>query len=374
MRILHVLGKLDRGGVETWLVQLLQNIDRKQYRMDFLVHTTEPGAYDENVRALGSRIIPCLSPSNPLQYAVNFRRILNQYGPYDVIHSHVHHFSGYVLMLAAMSGVKVRIAHSHSDARLAKGSQSVARRAYLIIMQAMIRTFATGGLAVSTEAGCNLFGSQRCPTEKWKLQRLGIDLSRFDVPVDSRQVRRSLGIPPEAFVIGHVGRFCEPKNHAFFVDIARELVQTEPRCVFLLVGEGSLRAAIEEKVRNYRLAEHFMFAGVRSDVPTLMRGAMDILLFPSLYEGLPITLLEAQAAGLKCLISNVISIEADAVPGLIRREGLDRPPVEWASTLLEFLSQRLPISTEEVSNALASRSILTSTDQLASYYGKSASF
>jgi glycosyltransferase involved in cell wall biosynthesis len=373
MRILHVLGKLDRGGVETWLVQLLQNIDRKQYRMDFLVHTTDPGAYDEDVRALGSRIIPCLNPSNPVRYAVNFRRILNQYGPYDVIHSHVHHFSGYVLMLAAMSGVKVRIAHSHSDARQAKGSQTVARRAYLRIMQAMISTVATGGLAVSTEAGCDLFGSHRCPTERWKLQHLGIDLSRFDVPVDAHKVRGSLGIPPDALVIGHVGRFCEPKNHAFFVDIARELVRTETRCFFLLVGEGSLRVAIEEKVRNYGLAKHFLFAGIRSDVPTLMKGAMDILLFPSLYEGLPITLLEAQAAGLRCLISNVISHEADLVPELIRRESLDRTPTEWASSLLNFLSQLPPVSADALSAALASRSISGSTNQLASYYVESAS-
>src|ERR1700678_3039861 len=107
MRILHVLGKLDRGGAETWLVQVLRNIDRQKYQMDFLVHTADPGAYDEEVRALGSRIIPCLSPSNPVQYAYNFQRILTRYGAYDVVHSHVHHFSGYVLMLAAMAGVKV---------------------------------------------------------------------------------------------------------------------------------------------------------------------------------------------------------------------------------------------------------------------------
>jgi glycosyltransferase involved in cell wall biosynthesis len=372
MRILHVLGKLDRGGAETWLVQVLRNIERQKYQMDFLVHTTDPGAYDEEVRALGSRIIPCLSPSQPLHYAFNFRRILNQYGPYDVVHSHVHHFSGYVLMLAAMSGVKVRIAHSHNDTRPAEASRSVARRAYLRIMQTMINTVATGGLAVSAEAGCDLFASKGCLTDRWELQHLGIDLSRFDVRVDAQQVRASLGIPPDALVIGHVGRFSEQKNHAFLVEIARELVRTEPRSFFLLVGDGLSRTAIEKQVRNYGLVKHFLFAGLRSDVSTLMKGAMDVLLFPSLYEGLPITLLEAQAAGLRCLISNVISVEADVVPELIWRESLDRTPGEWASRLLEFLSQRCPVSADAVSKALASRSIATSTGQLASYYVKSA--
>jgi glycosyltransferase involved in cell wall biosynthesis len=370
MRILHVLGKLDRGGVETWLVQVLQNIDRHKYQMDFLVHTTDPGAYDEEVRGLGSRIHPCLSPSNPLQYAFNFRRILNQYGPYDVVHSHVHHFSGYVLMLAAMAGVKVRIAHSHNDTRTAEVSNSRKRRAYLQIMKAMIRSVATHGLAVSAEAGCDLFPLRGRNTEKWELQHLGIDLSRFDVPANAHDVRQSLGIPPDALVVGHVGRFSDQKNHAFLVDIAREFVRTEPRGFFLLVGDGLLRPAIEEKVRNYGLAKHFMFAGLRSDVATLMKGAMDALLFPSLYEGLPITLIEAQAAELRCLISNVISVEADVVPELIRRESLDRTPAEWASSLLELLSHRLLVSPDAVREALASRSIGTSRDALLAFYLK----
>jgi glycosyltransferase involved in cell wall biosynthesis len=373
MRILHVLGKLDRGGVETWLVQVLRNIDRRQYQMDFLVHTTDPGAYDDEVRALGSRIIPCLSPSNPVRYAYNFSRVVKQYGPYDVVHSHVHHFSGYVLMLAAIAGVNVRIAHSHNDTRPVKASRSLARIAYLRIMQTMIRAVATGGLAVSAEAGCDLFSSQEFDAGKWELQHLGIDLSRFDAPVDSQQVRRSLGIPPHALVIGHVGRFSEQKNHVFLVEIARELVRAEPRSFFLLVGDGPSRAGIEEKVRSYGLAKHFLFAGLRSDVSTLMKGAMDALLFPSLYEGLPITLLEAQAAGLRCLISTVISIETDVVPKLIRRESLDCTPTEWASTLLEFLSERFPVSADTVSKSLAGRSIATSTNQLASYYVKSTS-
>jgi glycosyltransferase involved in cell wall biosynthesis len=221
MRILHVVGKLDYGGAETWLVQILRHIDRQKYQMDFLVHTTDPGAYDAEVRALGARTIPCLSPSNPLQYAFNFRRLLREHGPYDVVHSHVHHYSGYVLMLAATAGVKVRIAHSHSDTRSAEASKSVERRAYLRAMRTMIRAFATRGLAVSAEAGCDLFAPQwRDRTDKWQLQYLGIDLSKFEIEVNAEEVRRSLGIPPDALVIGHVGRFCEPKNHAFLVEIA----------------------------------------------------------------------------------------------------------------------------------------------------------
>jgi glycosyltransferase involved in cell wall biosynthesis len=368
MRILHVLGKLDRGGVETWLVQLLRQIDRQKYQMDFMVHTADPGAHDVEVRALGARIIPCLRPSNPLQYAFNFRRVLREYGPYDVVHSHVHHFSGYVLMLAAMSGVKVRIAQSHNDTRRAEVSNSVERRAYLKTMHMMIRAFAVGGLAVSAEAGCDLFASQWRRTDKWVLQHLGIDLSRFEIDVNAEEVRRSLGIPRDALVIGHVGRFSEQKNHTFLVDIAREVVRIEPRSCFLLVGDGPLRAAIEEKVRSYGLAKHFVFAGLRSDVPTLMKGAMDGLLFPSLYEGLPVTLLEAQAAGLKCIVSDVISAEADVIPGLVTRESLNNSADRWAKQLLGQTSSSVRMPFDVTSQHLAVRSITASTDQLVSFY------
>ncbi len=375
MRILHVVGKLDYGGAETWLVQVLRHIDRRKYRMDFLVHTADPGAYDEEVRALGSRTILCLKPSNPLEYAWNFRRAMRAYGPYDVVHSHIHHYGGYVLMLAMMAGVPVRIAHSHSDSRSMAGSEGLARLAYLKTMQVMIGLFATRGLAVSSEAGDQLFCKNwRNYPKQWQLQHLGIDLSRFDIQVDRNSLRRGIGVPSNAYVIGHVGRFAASKNHAFLVEIAREAVRMEPRSFFLLVGDGPLRSTIEEKVRKYGLTEHFMFLGVRSDVPALMKGAMDILLFPSLFEGLPVTLLEAQAAGLRCVISDVVSREADLVPGLIAREAQRTSATKWAEDLLRQWQQRIraPIDIDIVHRSLAARSIAVSTEQLSSLYSTHA--
>jgi glycosyltransferase involved in cell wall biosynthesis len=368
MRILHVLGKLDRGGAETWLVQVLRHVDRQQYQMDFLVHTNEPGAYDDEVRALGSRIIPCLSPSKPLTYARNFRRVLREYGPYDVVHSHVHHYSGYVLMLAAMCGVPVRIAHSHNDTRFAEASASWVREMYLGAMRKLIRTMCTRGLAVSSEAGADLFGERWRILGRWQLQHLGIDLSRFEIEINKMQVRASLGIPEDALVIGNVARFSRQKNHAFLVEIAREVISRHQSAIFLLVGEGELRPAIERKVRACSLQDHFIFAGLRADVPSLMKGAMDVFLFPSLYEGLPITLLEAQAAGLRCLVSNSISKEADVLPDLVRREDLSNSASKWAFRLLDLVSIQAPPSSALLCEALASRSISTSAHDLVTVY------
>lgn len=368
MRILHVLGKLDRGGVETWLVQVLRHIDREKYQMDFLVHTTEAGDYDEEVRSLGARIIPCLGYTNLARYARNFLRILRQHGPYDVVHSHVHHFSGYVLMLAKMSGVPVRIAHSHSDTRLAESSAGGLRKAYRFSMRSLIGTCASDALAVSTEAGNDLFSGPWRTSSEWKLQHLGIDLSKFDGSVDKQAVRRELGIAKEALVVGHVGRFSAEKNHALIVDIARELIRREPRTMFLLVGDGPLRPSIEAKVASYSLQDHFVFTGVRDDVPTLMKGAMDAFLFPSLREGLPITLLEAQAAGLKCVISDLISAEADLVPELIQRESVRNSATEWARQVRRQLTKPRQEAFEAVHFEMASRSIEVSSERLLSSY------
>ena len=140
MKILHVIGGLNRAGAETWMVQVLHNIDRKKYRMDFVVHTAEPGEFDEEIQALGARVIPCLprlQHGNPLRYALNFRRILREYGPYDCVHSHVHHTSGFVLMLAAMMRVTMRIAHSHSDTRTLDRKAPFFVRLYYIVMNTL---------------------------------------------------------------------------------------------------------------------------------------------------------------------------------------------------------------------------------------------
>ncbi len=378
MRILHVLGKLDYGGVETWLVQVLRQIDRQRYQMDFLVHTTAPGMYDEEVRALGARIIPCLGPSNPLQYALNFRRVLGEYGPYDVVHSHVHHYSGYVLLLAAMAGVPVRIAHSHSAPRSTEAFRGPGRpadlrtpyrRMYRRTMQAMIGICATRGLAVSAEAGDHLFSKNwRNYPEQWQLQHLGIDLSRFDIPVDRDSLRRAIGIPSDALVIGHVGRFVTPKNHGFLVEIARELIKLEPKAVFLLVGDGPLRAEIEAKVNGYSIEKHFIFAGLRSDVPALMKGAMDVFLFPSLYEGLGLALLEAQAAGLTSIVSDIVPRESDAIPSLVDRLALGNSASTWAHAVLAGARRTPRPHWRQLMKGLAGRSIESSVGSLVAAY------
>jgi glycosyltransferase involved in cell wall biosynthesis len=343
IRVLHVLGRMDRGGVETWLMHVLRNIDRESFQFDFLTHSDQPCAYDEELRALGCRILPCLHPARPWPYARQFRRILRDNGPYDVVHSHVHHYSGFVLHLARKCGVQSRIAHSHNDKSPVDSKAWGFRRIYLRAMEHLVRRNATLGLACSRKAAQSLYGMDWDQDSRWRVLYYGIDLAPFGVPVSGAQVRAELNLPPEAWVVGHVGRFSEQKNHAFLLDVIAGLVHRQPQIRALLIGEGALQKSMEDKAKAMGIDRQVVFAGSRADVPRLMLGAMDLFLLPSLYEGLGLVLIEAQAAGLPCVVAEGVPDEADVVPDLVTRLSLSDSAEAWAQKILAIRGrERIP--------------------------------
>jgi len=210
---------------------------------------------------------------------------------------------------------------------------------YLGAATLLIDRCATAGLAVSSEAAISLFGENWNADPRWRLSRLGIELEPFCCPVDCEETRSELRISPHAFVVGHVGRFFEQKNHEFLLEIAEVVCALRPEVIFLLVGDGPLRRKMEDRAKELGIHSRIRFAGVRGDIPRLMKGAMDVLLFPSLYEGFPVVLMEAQAAGLPCIISDVITEEIDLVPHLIHRLSLQADAARWA----EFVAQSVPL-------------------------------
>lgn len=335
IRVLHVIGAMEMAGIETWLMRILREIDRDRFRIDVLVHTTKPCAYDDEVRRLGSRIIACPYPQSFWSYGPKFKRILRQHGPYDIVHSHVHHYSGYLLRLARQAGVPIRIAHSHVDASVEEAKSSFLRRQYLSLMRTWIAKHATLGLSCSREAAADLFGAAWQRDPRWQILYCGIDLAPFQTAVNPQLVRAELGIPTDAFVIGHVGRFTEQKNHRFLVKIAAEVAARRPETYLLLVGKGELRPEIEQQVAQAGLADRTLFLGARADVPRLMRGAMDVFVLPSLYEGLPVVGLEAQAAQLPLVLSDCISPEVAMLPSIVRRVSLSEPTSVWVDAVLE---------------------------------------
>lgn len=331
-----MLGKLDRGGIETWLVQLLSQIDRTRYQMDFLVHTADPGAYDNEVLALGAKIIPCPSSRSPLQYARDFRRILQEHGPYDCVHSHVRYYTGYVLLLARLNGVPIRIAHTHTGNP--EEDATLQRRLYRSAMRTLIRRSATAGIAVSTVAGDTLIPNWKSDP-RWHLIPYGVDTTRFRIEVDALEVRKELGIPSDRWVVGHVGRFVDVKNHQHIVRIAKTLCRPDSNIHFVLIGDGPLRESIRSQIAASGLIDRFTFVGLRSDVPRLLLGAMDSFIFPSKYEGLPIALIEAQLAGLPCVASSAVTQEVVLNPAYVTWLSLAEPAEMWAEAVQRTVHQ-----------------------------------
>jgi glycosyltransferase involved in cell wall biosynthesis len=343
IRVLQVVGRMDTGGTETWLMHVLRHIDRERFQMDFLVETREPSLFDDEIRALGGNILPCLHPRRPLRYARNLRKVMQDHGPYDVIHSHNYFYSGYVLRLAEWHRVPLRIAHSHNDLSMFQAGASMRRRAYTGLMRRWIDQHATIGLAASGRAASSLFGPRWEDDPRFRVLHCGIDLDPFSAVTDRAAVRAELGIPEDAFVVGHVGMFKEQKNHAFLIRIGAELAAREPNMRLLLVGDGPLRATIEQQVAHAGLSNFVILAGVRSDASRLMLGAMDVMVVPSLHEGLPIVGIEAQAAGLPLVISDVLPPDVDVVLELIDRLPLSQSPACWAEAVLRAGSQRKTI-------------------------------
>ena len=337
VRVLHVLGALSYGGVQTWLRQLMRWMPAAEFELSFCTLGEGAGIFKNEFEARGAKVVECPISSNAWGFRSRFRGVLRN-GGYDVVHSHVHLFSGAVLRWAKAEGVPVRIAQSHTSRDDRRNT--AARRCYRTLMRSWIQSNATHGLAASQDAAANLFGDNWMRDQRFRVFYCGINLEPFEAPLDRAEVRRKLGLPQEAQVAGHVGQFVPAKNHRFILKIAKETIAKNPEAHFLLAGDGPLRAAVEAEAKSLGLDGRLHFAGARDDIPQLMRGAMDMLVFPSLWEGLPVALLEAQAAGLPSVVSDTIPREIEVASHLMTRMSLSKSPAEWATGVLDALKMQ----------------------------------
>jgi glycosyltransferase involved in cell wall biosynthesis len=219
---------------------------------------------------------------------------------------------------------------------------SAANRLGIVLSRLLTRASCTHGIGCSSEAGAALFGSRWREDPKYRLIHCGIDLKPFEIYRDPDSVRTALGIAPGARVIGHVGSFSIAKNHRFLLEVTARVLQHRRDILLLLVGDGSLRSAIEKTCAALGIRERVIFAGASSRVPELMRSAMDVFVMPSLHEGLPLVLLEAQAAGLPCLVSDVVSHEAMVSDGTLHFLSLKEGAEVWAGAILSLLESSAP--------------------------------
>jgi glycosyltransferase involved in cell wall biosynthesis len=331
-RILQVIGAMNPGGVETWLMNMLRAIDRDRFRIDFLVHKAEPAVHDQELLSLGSSIYRCLGTRNPFQYANNFSRIVRKHGPFDVVHSHVYWYSGFVMRLAARAGVPIRIAHSHTARKMTRSN--VPRFAYEVLMRHWIARYSTHRLCISQVSGESLFEQKIRHTVQ--VLPYGLDFRRFMCQTDSRELKIRWNIPRGRSVIGHIGNFSPVKNHPFIVKMFDQVIARGVDAHLLLVGDGALREEIRSTLEERKLSDRCTFAGLQTNVAPFLN-AMDIFVFPSFQEGLGIVALEAQAAAIPVIASPVIPKEIDVIPQLVQRIPLEDGAPAWASAVIEKL-------------------------------------
>jgi len=349
IRVLQVVGSLAAGGIETWLTHVHRHVDRTRFHIDYLVHTSGRSHYTDVVTGLGGTIYHCPSPRNPLRYLPSLIGMLKRHGPFDVVHSHVQHFSGVVLLAARAAGVPVRVAHCHTAGLPHSRYLSLPRHAYTSLARHWIRRHATHRISGSHASAPALFGHDPAPEGRYQVLYNGIDLEPFRRGEDPVRVRAEWGIPATAIVAGHVGSFTPVKNHEFLLRTFASLKRQVPNARLLLVGDGPLRQPMRALARTLGCEEQVVFTGIQHDVPRLMR-AMDVFLFPSLSEGLGLVALEAQAAGLPVIASEGVPHEVSVIPGSMTWVPATTSDA-WVTAILSALSDSRRVSPQEA-NAL----------------------
>ncbi|GGF98562.1 glycosyltransferase family 1 protein [Paenibacillus abyssi] len=340
IKVLHVVGKMHPGGIETLLMNIYRHTDRDTFEYHFAVQTEEKAFYDDEILELGGTIFRQPHPQRSLsRFRREFAANVTRHGPYAAVHSHIFGFSGYVLKLADRMDIPVRVSHSHNthDSR----QSSVLRKVYRSYMRQLISNHATTMLGCSRAACESLFGDHCWSDRRVDVIPNAIMLEPYEqLSEDRSELRRRLGVHDcSAPLFAHIGRFSQQKNHAFLLEAFACLAAQRPDAKLFLIGDGPLRQDMERKAKQLAIDGQVQFLGLRKDVPELL-GAMDGFLLPSLYEGLGIVLIEAQAAGIPCLVSNRIPEEADLGLGMIHRLRLEDSAQRWGEEMNRIVLQK----------------------------------
>ncbi len=331
VRVLNLFTIMNRGGAETMVMNYYRTIDRTKVQYDFMVHRQEKGAYDDEIEALGGRIfrMPAIRPWTEKSYREAVREFYQNHNEYKIIHSHMSELGYYDFIEAKKAGVPVRICHAHNRP-YGFDWKSPVRWYY----KKQMLPYITHMFMCGEASGEWLYGKKN--RNKFIQLNNAIDAKKyvFDQEVRKR-IRRELNIQDKQKVIGHVGRFNIQKNHDFIIEIFREIHNKDKNAVLLLIGNDMQDEGrkIHEKVKKYHLEKSVLFLGVQKNIDELLQ-AMDVFLFPSLFEGLSVASIEAQAAGLPVIISDKVPIECKKTD-LVRVVSLKESVKLWSKVVLE---------------------------------------
>ncbi len=328
LRVLHSVSNMARAGIETMLMNYYREMDTNLLQFDFLANKPAPGEYDEEIRSRGGRVFvsPGLNPIHYPQYKRFVSDLLGSNPDIRIVHAHNEAMGFYALQSAKSAGISVRIAHAHNT-RIIRDYKYPLK----LICKQLLPGAATDYWSCGTDAGIYYFGKKRWD-ESGFILRNAIDTSKFAFQPDVRQRLRKSYALENSLVIGHVGRFNLQKNHSRLLDIFAEIAAAVPDARLVLIGVGELEQAAKEKALALGLSEKVLFLGQMANVNEWYQ-AMDCFLLPSLFEGLPVVGIEAQAAGLPCFFSDQVTDEVLLSPNA-RKISLDASNADWVKEIL----------------------------------------
>ncbi len=329
IRILHVLGGMNQGGTENFLMNLYRNIDREKIQFDFLVN--RKGFFDEEIEKMGGRIyyIPALQKVGQIVYTKKLDDFFKQHKEYKIVHSHLNKVSGLILERAQKANIPTRIAHSHNS----QSGRNLVVNIYKNYLGKKILKNATHLFACSDLAAEYLFKER---SKEAIIIKNGIETEKFAYSEEKRKkIRDELKIKEKSTIIGNVARFSEQKNHTFLIDIFYEYQKKNPNSYLVLVGKGALEEKIKNKVKKLDIESKVKFLGIRTDTDYLY-SAFDYFVFPSLFEGLGIVLIEAQVSGLKCFTSDMVVPKDAKITDNLKFIPLCKDSKYWAECIYDL--------------------------------------
>lgn len=330
-RILCVVGGMNTGGAETFLMKIFRKLDREKYHMDFCVSSDKEGYYDKEILASGGKIFHTTPKTKgSIKSFMSLRRIVKENDYKCVMRVSQHSLSCMELVAAKCGGAK-RVVFRSSNSGTGGGKVNRFLHKAFAFMPKYIPDVC---IAPSTEAAEFMFGKSNVKKGKVHLLKNAIEVDNYLYNENKREeLRKELNLEGK-FVVGHIGRFANQKNHKFLIDVFYEISEKCENAHLVLVGDGDLKNEIEDKVKSLNLNDKVTFLGVRSDVADLL-SVFDVKLFPSFFEGMPNTVIEAQASSLRCVIADTITKEAN-ITGLVDYLSLDLPASKWADKVLEY--------------------------------------
>lgn len=329
LRVLVVVGSLRVGGQERIAASIIEYIDKSKFQVDYLVYDDIESVNTQSVEKNGGRIIRLNEAlSKRTTIVKQLKKAMQEYGPYDIVHAHGMFNNGYVMLAAKKAGVKCRIAHSHST-NAGRDTNNLIYKMYMKLMRHYMLKYSTSIVACGSQAGEFLFG-EKAFSKRGKIFYNRIDSNKFAYNESIRtDVRKTYNLDNQVvFII--VGHLVPLKNHRLAFDAFEKFYANNKNSKMLVLGDGEYKDELQKDVAQKQLSDDILFLGNVNNVNEFMIAA-DYLLMPSLYEGFPVTLVEAQAAGLKCLVSNTVTKEAD-ITGLITWCRLDNVE-QWVEAM-----------------------------------------